>query len=161
MNCTGRLQDFPGAKPVVQVFPVLITLKSAEPVPEIPADTVRFVILPTLETVTLSTLVVPCVMVPKASDVGDTDASAEVDPESGMAGLDPPLVVRVSVPVLLPTALGLYWMGRTQLAPGATDVVHVLPVDEREKPVLVIEGVSVKAAVPTLVMVRLEVAVVP
>jgi len=161
LNSTGRMQLFFAATAVPQVLPVERTVKSAAPVPEIAVETVIDASVPTFETVTFTVFVVPCVMVPNATDVGDTDASVRAVPESGMTGLEPPLVVSVSVPLLFPIALGSYSIGRTQLAPETREVVHVFPVLEIKKPAPMMDGESVKEAVPVLVTVRFEVADVP
>ncbi len=143
------------------MFPVDSTTKSAAPVPEIAPETVIEAIFPTFVTVTSRTLVVACAIVPNASDVGDTDTSVVAVPVSGITGLEPPLVVSVSVPVLLPTAVGSYSTGSTQLAPAAMLVLQVFPVEEIRNPAPAIAGESVKAVVPVFVIVKFDVSVVP
>lgn len=151
----------PGVTPVVQVLPVVKTTNSAESVPEMAVLTVSDAILPTFEMVRSSVLVVVWLIVPKASEVGDTETSVVAVPLSASAGLEPPLVVRVRVPAAAPTAVGLNSTGRTQLAPPARLVVQVLPVLEMAKPAPLMAGARVKDAVPVLGMVRLMVDVVP
>jgi hypothetical protein len=160
-NCTGKLQFLPAATPDPQVFPVVKTLNAAAPEPLIAVDTVNEAIVPTFETVTLRTFAVACVIVPKLRVVGATETSEVQVPLSGIAGLDPPLVVSVRVPLLLPTAVGSYSTGRTQLDPPARLVLQVLPVVEMENPAPEIDSDSVNAAVPALEMVRLKVEVEP
>src|SRR5580658_1144109 len=102
----GRTQLLEGASPASQVFAELKTTeKAAEPVPEM-ADPMPIVVVPLLVTVTFMVEVVPWVMVPKASVVGEATTVAAPVPESGTTGLAPPLVVRVRLAVYGPTALG-------------------------------------------------------
>ncbi len=132
----------PGATPLVQVLPVLRTVKSASPLPEIAVLMVSEAISPLFVMVRSTVLVVPCVMVPKAIEVADTVTSLVAVPLSETVGLVPPVVVMVSVPVLLPTADGSYSTDSTQLAPAARLVEQVLPLLLRRKPVPVTDSDS-------------------
>lgn len=161
LNSTGNVQLLPGATPEVQVLPVLSTVKLDAFVPVIAVPTESEEIVPTFEIVRSSVLVVPWVMVPKAMLVAETLTSDVAVPESEITGLEPPLVVKVRVPLLLPTAEGSYSMGSTQLAPPARLDPQVFPVLEIENPAPEIASESVKEAVPTLETVRFDVFVVP
>ena len=147
----------PGATPEPHVLAE--TVKAADPVPVTDVETVSDGIVPTFLTVTGRVFAVPCVMVPKLRLVGDTDTSVVAVPLSGITGLDPPLVVSVRVPLLLPTAVGAYFTVSVQFAPAARLLVQVLL--EIEKPVPEIAEAKVKATVPALVMVSGEVLLVP
>jgi hypothetical protein len=77
VNSIGKVQLFPGATPAVQVLPVVRMVTFA---PLLAALTVKFGIVPTLETVTSIVSVVPNETLPKLMEFVDTLTSVRALP---------------------------------------------------------------------------------
>jgi hypothetical protein len=143
-------------------LPVVRTVKSAAPVPEIAGETVSDGSVPTFITVRLIVFVVPCVIVPNPRLVVDTDTSDVPVPVVAITGLVPPLVVTVTLFVSAPREVTSYSRGNVQLLPGAIPEVQVLPVESTITLLPLLAALTFRfGMVPTLDTVTSTVLVVP